>query len=116
MRTLDPDQSQDGWEERLMGMIDANSETKRARRSLAVQIPNAFMPLVMEVARKRNLSLTALVRRALMAFVVHDLGLRWADVMKKEPPIVPFGGTVADRRSMQGEGGGSWVIKKLADQ
>lgn len=98
----------------LMDAAMAKNEDRTARRSMAVNYPNSLYALVLEAARKRDLSMTAYQRRASLSFAQWDLRYDWWDAMEDEPPVGRFTSTQA-RLNAVGRGFGPWHIVDLSD-
>lgn len=88
-----------------------SQETRLSRRSVALNYPDSLYVLVLEAARRRDLSMTAFQRRASLAVACHDLGFDWVTEMIDEPAVTPFGGTGAVQ--MDGFGYGPWRITEM---
>ncbi len=79
-----------------------------------VRLPLEMQALVDQAAREvRDISRNSYMRRAIMAMVVHDLGLDWSEVMAKEPGIFNWDQDSRLQR-LAGEGHGPWRIVVLA--
>lgn len=77
------------WKQRLMDQVDSIPEARRATESkrVGLHFPPRWYALIGDAAAMRKMSKGAYVRRAAMAFVVHDLGLEYDDVFEGEPPV-----------------------------
>jgi len=107
-----PDPSQSGWQDRLLSVADdqPNARQKDKTRRFPVEIPSYWHPLVMEAAKRRNISITGYMRRAIMAFVVRDLGLNWEKVMDDEPSTMEYTDPFRAQHDLRGTGRGEWQI------
>ena len=77
-------------------------------------------PLLKRAATLRGCTTTTYARRAVAAFLAHDLGMRFTDVAKTFPAAIPSGmaGTSGlsngtGRTQDDGEGYGSWRFELL---
>lgn len=71
-------------------------------------IPPMWEELVEDAAKSRGLAMDAYIRRAFMAFVVHDLNLDWKDVMQDEPRIYEW--DEYEALHQRGQGYGDWHV------
>lgn len=99
------------WQDLLVDQVDG--ATRTPRRSLAINFPPSMAGHIIAAARRRDMSITALARRALMAFVVYDLGLDWDEVMADEPRLRTFDAQGTEPERLAGGGHGPWRITKL---
>lgn len=97
------------WHEHIR---DGGAAAPRDRISLGLNYQRSAAGLVREAARRRNLSITAYARRALLAFVCHDLDLNWESVMADEPGI--WSRQTLPPEASKGRGHGKWKIKGLS--
>lgn len=102
----------DGWRQILLDQIDSKI-SPRTRRSVGINFPPDMQRVVLRAAREREISMASYVRRAAVAFAVHDLGLDWDEVMQEEPGVRTFGGTLKTETKAKGRGFGRWLIKEL---
>lgn len=102
-------QDRNPWHEHIAAMAASGP---RDRISLGLNYQRSAAGFVAEAARRRNLSITAYARRALLAFVCHDLGLDWDEVMADEPGI--WTRQELPPEAGRGRGYGPWRIQKLA--
>jgi hypothetical protein len=109
-----PDQKPN-WREALMDAVDTRP-TKKERRSIAINFSDSWYVMIQRAAKARGMSMTAFMRRAVMAFVVFDLGEDWFEVMEGEPNIGPYansyGTKVLERKA--GHEHGDWQIEGLS--
>jgi hypothetical protein len=101
-------QDSNPWHEHILAHAASGP---RDRISLGLNYQRSAAGFVAEAARRRNLSITAYARRALMAFVCHDLELDWDEVMRDEPGIWTRQTLPPD--AGRGQGHGPWRIRKL---
>ena len=104
-------QDNNPWHEHLLSGLAAGP---RDRISLGLNYQRSAAGLVAEAAARRNLSITAYARRALLAFVCHDLGLDWDDVMADEPGLWHRQSEAPAARG--GKGHGAWRIMKVVER
>lgn len=105
-----------GWADKVRGNVARTAE-KRGRRTHAVsrlglEIMPRCMPLLMEAARRREVSPTGYIRRAMLAFIAHDLNMPFERVLATDPRFSPPG----SRRAIddpEGKLGGPWDIEDL---
>lgn len=105
-----------GWADRLVS--DVRSAAKpRGRRTQAVsrlnlEVTAATSPLLAEAARRRGIAPTGYLRRAVLAFIAHDLNMSLEAVLKTDPRFSPPGSrrVVVDP---EGKFGGPWDIEDL---
>jgi hypothetical protein len=95
-------------------IAQAAASGPRDRISLGLNYQRSAAGLVIEAARRRNLSITAYARRALLAFVCHDLDVPWEDVMRDEPGIWHRQSEPPEARG--GKGHGPWKIMRLVEK
>lgn len=109
------------WQDKLLAEYDARKDAApdrhpTPRHTFAVNVPPEWLELVQDAAQARDLSVTAYVRRAALAFAIQDLGLDWETVMKGEPRIRPFTGLDGgDPERALGYGHGDWRILGLGE-
>jgi hypothetical protein len=104
----------DGWE-LLEDAVAQATDTRAARsagktESLAVRLGAGNRTLLKEAARQRGISMEGYLRRAVMAFLVADLGLDWDIVMASEPSTAGFGKEPRSGRREHGQGYGRWEV------
>lgn len=106
-----------GWADRTLADVKRVSEKRRGRRTQAVsrlglEIMPKCMPLLVEAARRRGIAPTGYIRRAMLAFIAHDLNMELTDVLATDPR---FSHPESNRVSQDPEGklGGSWDIEDL---
>lgn len=105
-------------EDLLMGQIDRvlakrKDGSRPACRYYKVRVQNSATMLIRDAAARREMSVSAYLRRAGIAFAAYDLGLDLAELLKDEPPTrLKYDGPRADRTEA-GEGHGRWRIGGL---
>jgi hypothetical protein len=114
------DPSQEGWQERVLERVRERqrrqvSTRRRAGLQLAFDMP--FRHLLDEAAHRRGMSLSGYARRAIAAFVAHDLGLPFPYVTQNFPRVNPYGQVVPLERGTRtvddGEGFGEWKVSDV---
>lgn len=104
------------WQDRVRSSASRAAGTK-ARRSQAVsrmniEIMPLTMPLLREASRRRNISPTGYIRRAMLAFLAYDLNLPIGDVIATDSRFSP-----PESRQViddpEGKMGGPWDIEDL---
>lgn len=98
----------------LVDQAMAERQKSQDRRSLAINIPPEWQGMINRAAAGREMTLTAFLRRSMMAFVAHDLGLDYFTIMEGEPTVVGFDRKKhKSRGSGRGRGHGLWEIEYL---
>jgi hypothetical protein len=105
-----------GWRDRVVGNVARTSEV-RVRRTKAVsrltmEVTVGIMPLLMEACRRRQISPTGYIRRAMLAFIAHDLNRPLEDVLVHDPRFSPPGSRIVVP-DPEGKMGGPWEIEDL---
>lgn len=114
------DESTPGWQDRVIENLASKekflgpaADPKYPRFYIhAGQTLTALMPLA---AERRGLSKSTYIRRAIAAFVAHDLEQDFAEVLKDGPSLVRYAhrsGYGAKRRVDDGKGHGPWEIEQ----
>lgn len=115
------DPSEPGWQERAMSRVKARQKqskrhTERRDGVRAVwDLP--FRALIDEAARRRGVSMAGYCRRAIAAFVEHDLGLDTGEAAQHMPVPTTYGihyghgASVKTRDNLKDYG--HWVIRGL---
>lgn len=111
------------YPESVIAAVNAQASTGRRGRergySFTISAHRELAPLIKRAAAMRGCTTTTYVRRALAAFLAHDLGMRLTDVTRTFPAAVQSGmrntpGLAKGQRSEDdGEGYGSWRIELL---
>ena len=100
------------WGERLLDKMDDGIGRRRDRPAVGLKFPFQWISYIHAAARQRDISVAGYARRALVAFVCHDLGVEWDTLMRDEPQIVRFSQAGANK-AYAGSDFGSWEIEKL---
>lgn len=105
-----------GWRDRLRADV-RRTATKGKRRSQAasrlnIELTKGVLPLLLAASRRRGVSPTGYIRRAMLSFIAHDLNRPFEEVLAHDPRFSPIGSRhpVADP---EGKLGGSWEIEDL---
>lgn len=96
------------WQQRLEQSID---DANLPRYLIQARIPEEYRPLIVRAAVKRGIPPSAYIRRALLAFVAHDLDIDFLELAIAEPAITESPNLPPKR--FRGRGFGSWKIRKL---
>jgi hypothetical protein len=113
--------SEPGWQKRAVQLVKERQKkthrwTERKDGVLAT-FDIEMKALLTEAARRRNISMAGYARRAIAAFIAHDLGIAYEDVTKYCALPTEFRATAGAGRSTKlnddGEGHGLWQIRKL---
>jgi hypothetical protein len=116
------DPSKPGWQSRVMKSVVKNQKgTKRHTERISgvlATFDDPFRVLLEEVCRRRNISRQGYARRAIAAFIAHDLGMELADVLKHCAIPIPYD-TRVNRKPVRteddGTGMGPWRITGVED-
>lgn len=102
-----------------MDKIDEHLESRRdnrvQRRSLAVNFTPEQYALVSEASMGRQMSTTAFIRRACLAFATYDFDLDWDETMANEQSVAGFGTNTSTASKKAGSGHGPWVIGSASE-
>lgn len=95
-------------------MIDSGSDRNNGYRYIRTSVPLEHVGLLREASKRRGISVSGYARRAIMAFVCHDLELDYYTVHADEAPVQVYGirGRPA-RTEARGRGFGAWIVKGL---
>lgn len=111
-----------GWQERAIERVRARQhKTRRAyerRNGLYLFFDDPLRVLLDEACMRRNISLTGYCRRALVAFLAHDLGMPIAEVAKHTAVPTNYGATGGGRlvrTQDDAKGKGPWQITGLEE-
>lgn len=114
--------SQPGWQERAIERVRARQkETRRAyerKNGLYLFFDDPLRVLLDEACMRRNISLTGYCRRALVAFLAHDLGMPIGEVAKHTAVPTAYGATGGGRlvrTQDDAKGQGPWQITGLEE-
>ena len=117
-----PAPSEPGWQERAIAAVKRRQqETRRhneRKNGLYLFFDDPLRVLLDEAAFRRNISLTGYARRALVAFLAHDLGLPIEEVAKHTAVPAGYGATGGGRLKRtedDGRGKGPWQIEELSE-
>jgi len=92
--------------------VERDRDHKHGGQLTNVRLPLDMQALMDEAARGRGISRNSYMRRAIMAMVVHDLGLDWETVMANEPGVFDWERSAGIQR-LRGRGYGPWRIGAL---
>lgn len=115
--------SKPGWEDRILDKVfsrklaRANHDLKWGRE-LNVTAGKTLKAAVGEAAEKRGMSRTSYMRRAIAAFVAHDLGTTPAKLLEDGPRAAPSGTTLPPKDAPPEDGVtgfGPWKIGSLSE-
>lgn len=111
-----------GWQERAIERVRARQkETRRAyerKNGLYLFFDDPLRVLLDEACMRRNISLTGYCRRALVAFLAHDLGMPIGEVAKHAAVPAAYGATGGGRLTRtqdNAKGQGPWQITGLEE-
>jgi hypothetical protein len=110
------------WRENALARV--RSRQKQSRRNEArrdgmyVSFDPTMRILIDRAAKSRNMGITAYARRCLAAFIAHDLGLPFTEVVRHTPmPNRPGVKSPTGRKtSDDGTGFGEWMIQELSER
>jgi hypothetical protein len=102
------DPSVPGWQQRAINAVkERQQKTHRSnerKNGLYIFFDDPLRVLLDEACHRRDISLTGYIRRAMIAFIAHDLGLPLEEVAQHA--AVPAGyGTAGGASLPRGEGG-----------
>jgi hypothetical protein len=115
---MSPHKPEPDWRELMMGQVDAHLARrypgKPPYRDFRARIPLVAAPALAQAAAARQMSVSAYLRRAGLAFAAFDLGLKVDDLLVDEPitRISRFAGVRADF-DPTGIPFGKWKIEGL---
>lgn len=87
------DTSKPGWQDRAVrgaGIAPGQKDGKKAL-SVGTNVPWQFKALLSMAAKRRGISISGYIRRALSAYIATDLEMKYEDVLKELPFPAPFG-------------------------
>lgn len=102
------DTSRAGWQQRAVhgvGVTSGERERKKKVLTVGANVPWQFKALISMAAKRRGISISGYVRRALAAFVASDLEMSYEDVLREFPYPAPSGAS-----------GAQWVHNDLTPQ
>lgn len=114
------DKEDPAWREKALARVQAHqkksSRSSSRKNGMYLFFDDPFRVYLDEAAARRDISLTGYGRRAVGAFIAHDLGIPLAEVMQHA--ALPAGyragtGGVVSRTSDTGAGRGLWIIGSL---
>lgn len=116
------DPSIPGWRERAIARVKERQHTTRRanerKNGMYLFFDDELRVLLDEACRRRDISLTGYARRAMIAFIAHDLGMKYEDVARHAAEPVGYGksgGGRPVRTHDHGKGMGAWVIAGLRE-
>lgn len=118
------DPSVPGWEQRALDAVKGrqkkSSRMHERRDGVLATFDIEFKVLLDEAAKRRGISMAGYTRRALAAFVSHDLDLPLEDVTKYMSKATNYREWGAHGRPLvrlddDGKGFGRWVIVQLGE-
>jgi hypothetical protein len=113
------DPEREGWRERVRDKVNSKAERSQMRgRSPLQQFPvsYAWKALLKRAAEARGMSSAAYARRAVSAFIAHDLGLTLSEVVSTTPAVLTRQEAAESARNRispkdDGQGYGKWEVK-----
>lgn len=117
-----PAPSEPGWQDRVIQRVKARQkETRRGyerKNGLYLFFDDPLRLLLDEACFRRNISLTGYCRRALIAFLAHDLDMPVEEVAQHAAAPAGYGATGGGRLKRThdtGRGMGPWQITGLEE-
>ena len=114
--------SEPGWQERAIARVRERQHKNRRhnerKNGLYLFFDDELRVLLDEACLRRDISLTGYARRAMIAFIAHDLGMKLSDVAQHAAVPAGYGETGGNRGVRthdNGKGRGLWRILKLAE-
>lgn len=121
------DGGEPGWEERVIEGINAQEREKKRKRgrtwdvSILIWFDMPYRKVLKMAADSRGMSISGYVRRATAAFISHDLGLPYKDIVRHTPYPAPHTGAMTrtdgtsprdmkGRQMDNGTGFGDWIL------
>lgn len=110
------DTSSPGWADRLRADVEALPLGTRRRGRHAgrynIEVTPGVLPLLKRAAAARGVAPTTYIRRAMLAFIAHDLNKPLEALLVLDPRVTgPKSTRVVE--DPEGEIGGSWEIEDL---
>lgn len=117
------DQSDPKWRENaLLRVKQRQKKTKRHTERVSGTLATydeGLRPLLDEACRRRGTSMQGYLRRALCAFIAHDLGMPLSEVTKFTSPPTRYNASNGAGRRIRvdddGAGFGAWKIEQLGE-
>jgi len=111
------------WMENAIARVRARQKKTRVstkrRNPTCIQYDDPFRVLLNEAANRRDMGVTAYIRRATAAFIAHDLGMPFTEVVRhtaKPKPRNPQEMKFPEGLSYDdGRGMGPWLIEGLQE-
>lgn len=114
--------SKDGWREAAIARVKDRAHASRRRNErrngMYLLFDDELRVLLDEACLRRNISLTGYGRRAMIAFIAHDLGMELDEVAQHAAIPTGYGETGGGRLTRtrdNGLGKGLWRILKLGE-
>lgn len=108
----------DGWQERAvqgLNSVESNTKEPNGLTRLSSQVHWKFLALVRLAARTRGISVSGYIRRAVAAFVAHDLQMEFGQVTQFSPGPNTFGQKGSAHRGKDPEKYQDFLGKNLPD-
>ena len=113
------DPERPGWQDRVRGKVQAKADRSQMKgRSPLQQFPVSYpwKSLLKRAAEGRGMSSAAYARRAVSAFIAHDLGLTLQEVVRTTPAVLTRQEAAESARNRvspkdDGQGYGKWQVK-----
>jgi hypothetical protein len=117
------DPEEEGWQQRALDRVaERRKRSKRnteRKNGLGVYYDDPFRPMLDEACRRRGISMAGYARRAVAAFVAHDLGLPLSEVVRHMALPTTYraegGHGRVERTNDTGRGMGAWKIEGLRE-
>lgn len=114
--------SNPNWRQDAIARVRARqTKTRRhneRKNGLYLFFDDPLRVLLDEACRRRNISLTGYARRAMIAFIAHDLGMEYSEVAQHAAEPAAYGATGGNRGTRthdHGKGMGPWKIGSLRE-
>jgi hypothetical protein len=111
------------WMENAIARVRArqkkNKTSEKRRNGTYIFYDDPYRVLLNEAAARRGMGVTAYVRRAAAAFIAHDLGVPFTEVVRHTSKPIPDGDSSLAPRTVSyddGRGMGPWLIEGLRDK
>lgn len=86
---------------------------RRGRKGVTFDAMPAYWDLLRQAVKKRGITRVSYLRRAVAAFIAHDLDLPLEQVLTHTPQVIPPRVVPTDPTHDDGTGYGLWRIKEL---